>query len=661
VARLSLTSDPQSVPGYGDDDSEGKSKFRTNLSLRRLSLKNLSRSKSDKVADKRVMNWINSFSQFAPFAPRFTFTTWEQLLGYTSEDLSKLGLPMHAVVPLSKIISVIAEESAMERALENQREATAMPYALLQVPDTRNRSFSYNNRAIATSEHVKTLEELFQDLDKENRGFINESELSVALKRYGVIDQEGAKAWFSDIDNNQRGVIDRQQFVDFMTYVYPLIFQQAPNPVWSPRGGSLQQMEPPTIFLGGSCNPTSWRRDIAIPLLQKASVSYFNPQVEEWHEGLIAIEARAKASATLLFFVIDSLTLSLATMIECTELMTSGRPLVLVINDLPADAKLASGEPMPKQVLRDANRARAYMADVALRHRIQPYSSISRAVCELIQFLHGGWTGGGYETRPRATLAKKSEESWTNLKQKVQTAILKMNAGRRGSLRGIGPLLPEPSVFSLPPPRSPDRGNPPPPQQRTVPAEPGPAAPPDPPFFSNSFSPLSVPPNSPIAVPPNSPPTSSKMVPVNVLGNFPQLAGGSPPMRPSNHRSGSIVAIPIPSLTIGSPLRVASTSSEPRSLLADEDPKSRARACTKTSSISSLGDIAESVLLERTASGDGHGLMLGLGTKTDSPRSFGSNPDLFNDSPVTTPIGSTPSSFLSFSPANSPTGIGPLV
>lgn len=32
-----------------------------------------------------------------------------------------------------------------------------------------------------------------------------------------------------------------------------------------------------TVFLGGSCNPTTWRKDIAIPELEKRHISYFNP------------------------------------------------------------------------------------------------------------------------------------------------------------------------------------------------------------------------------------------------------------------------------------------------------------------------------------------------------------------------------------------------
>lgn len=35
------------------------------------------------------------------------------------------------------------------------------------------------------------------------------------------------------------------------------------------------------VFLGGSCNPTTWRRVQVIPVLDQHSISYYNPQVSE--------------------------------------------------------------------------------------------------------------------------------------------------------------------------------------------------------------------------------------------------------------------------------------------------------------------------------------------------------------------------------------------
>ena len=32
-----------------------------------------------------------------------------------------------------------------------------------------------------------------------------------------------------------------------------------------------------SVFLGGSCNPTVWRKEITIPILQSEGVTYYNP------------------------------------------------------------------------------------------------------------------------------------------------------------------------------------------------------------------------------------------------------------------------------------------------------------------------------------------------------------------------------------------------
>jgi hypothetical protein len=39
------------------------------------------------------------------------------------------------------------------------------------------------------------------------------------------------------------------------------------------------------VFLGGSCNPTMWRKDVAIPAFEKFGVPFYNPQVENWSPG----------------------------------------------------------------------------------------------------------------------------------------------------------------------------------------------------------------------------------------------------------------------------------------------------------------------------------------------------------------------------------------
>lgn len=89
------------------------------------------------------------------------------------------------------------------------------------------------------------------------------------------------------------------------------------------------------VFLGGSCNPTTWRYEHAIPFFEGHYISYYNPQVDHWTPDLVQIEHEAKESATLLFFVIDHDTRSLAAIAEVCYLAARGRNIVVVINSMP--------------------------------------------------------------------------------------------------------------------------------------------------------------------------------------------------------------------------------------------------------------------------------------------------------------------------------------
>lgn len=37
------------------------------------------------------------------------------------------------------------------------------------------------------------------------------------------------------------------------------------------------KVDAPEVFLGGSCNPTTWRADVAIPALSELGISFYNP------------------------------------------------------------------------------------------------------------------------------------------------------------------------------------------------------------------------------------------------------------------------------------------------------------------------------------------------------------------------------------------------
>lgn len=89
------------------------------------------------------------------------------------------------------------------------------------------------------------------------------------------------------------------------------------------------------VFLGGSCNPTTWRHEQAIPYFQSRSVSFYNPQVANWTPELVEIEHQAKELAPLLFFVIDHDTRALASIVEVCYLAANGRSIIVVMSPMP--------------------------------------------------------------------------------------------------------------------------------------------------------------------------------------------------------------------------------------------------------------------------------------------------------------------------------------
>ena len=135
---------------------------------------------------------------------------------------------------------------------------------------------------------------------------------------------------------------------------------------------------PAKVFLGGSCNPTTWRADIAIPLLESKEITFFNPQVDEWSEELVAIEAKAKEDAEVLLFVIDNKTRGITSMLEATENISRGRKVILVI--VPYDEITVDDVPLEGSEKKDLSRARKYLLDIAKRHETAVYNDVEEAI-----------------------------------------------------------------------------------------------------------------------------------------------------------------------------------------------------------------------------------------------------------------------------------------
>ncbi|XP_058806038.1 uncharacterized protein LOC131672678 isoform X2 [Phymastichus coffea] len=134
------------------------------------------------------------------------------------------------------------------------------------------------------------------------------------------------------------------------------------------------------VFLGGSCNPTTWRADIAIPTLQSLGITYYNPQVSYWCPELIAEEFEAKERARVLLFVIDERTRNTAGIIEAAELAGTRRDsLVLVIHPY-RQGQCILGEPVSNQEYCELTNGLLVLQYLTERQRIPIFESISAAL-----------------------------------------------------------------------------------------------------------------------------------------------------------------------------------------------------------------------------------------------------------------------------------------
>jgi len=141
------------------------------------------------------------------------------------------------------------------------------------------------------------------------------------------------------------------------------------------------------VFLGGSCNPTSWRVDEAIPFLEQHQITYYNPQVDDWHDGLVELEATAKDNAKVLMFVIDNSTRAIASILEATEYTCIGRVVSLVVLGELQEGQEIDGELIGTREAKDLNRARKYLRDVAKRHGVEVHNDVRSALFNLKELL----------------------------------------------------------------------------------------------------------------------------------------------------------------------------------------------------------------------------------------------------------------------------------
>ena len=145
----------------------------------------------------------------------------------------------------------------------------------------------------------------------------------------------------------------------------------------------------PDVFLGGTCGSSTWRRDIAIPILEDAHITYYDPQypgdLYDTTSGAMATEDEIKFQCPYLLMVISGDTRGTATVTETVEFICFSYPVYIFVEDMHPNVMI-SGMPLLPRDIRDANRQRAFLRRIRDRRwpELPFYDSIEDAVRAIV-------------------------------------------------------------------------------------------------------------------------------------------------------------------------------------------------------------------------------------------------------------------------------------
>lgn len=154
------------------------------------------------------------------------------------------------------------------------------------------------------------------------------------------------------------------------------------------------------VFLGGACG-VPWRDEIAIPLLEKAGVTFYNPEVPDWDEkdaaykaqgitgGIMEVEAREKNTSYVLLFPFDPSTRGIASISEAVEFMLKGRQKVILVEAFVEPGQVIEGQALTVDEAEDINIARVRLFSIARTLHVPVFKNIAPAVELCIDICRG--------------------------------------------------------------------------------------------------------------------------------------------------------------------------------------------------------------------------------------------------------------------------------
>jgi len=118
-------------------------------------------------------------------------------------------------------------------------------------------------------------------------------------------------------------------------------------------------------------------------MLKKSGLTFYNPAVCS-SKRLIPIEASAMDNSRVLLFVIQGTARSVSAMCQAAYLIGAGCNVVLCVQHMQPDAVI-DGEAASALAIKDYNRGRSYLSDLANREGIPVHDQITEAVECVIQ------------------------------------------------------------------------------------------------------------------------------------------------------------------------------------------------------------------------------------------------------------------------------------
>jgi len=121
------------------------------------------------------------------------------------------------------------------------------------------------------------------------------------------------------------------------------------------------------VFMGGTCNKTTWREELIELCKDDTNIDLFNPVVEDWTEEAQQIEENEKQNSDVLLFVITAAmtgVFSIAEAVDCSN-KCPDRTVFLVVEDGFDEGQLKSLKAVSDLILNNGGALADDLEDVA--------------------------------------------------------------------------------------------------------------------------------------------------------------------------------------------------------------------------------------------------------------------------------------------------------